>query len=216
MDYSKQINEKIYGLLLYGCIFYGCLMNFIMTSLNINILNYTSNMYIFYIVYFVLALTGILMSQKSDNPIISFIGYNLVVIPVGWVVDISIKYYGGIQSDIVKEAFLITLIVFGLMTFFAFICPKFCRHIGGILFISLLGLIIAEIIFLIFKFDNIMTAWIGAIIFTFYIAYDTRHAYDVEPTIDNAIDEAVCIYLDIINLFLKLLRILGNSRSSKN
>ena len=84
-----------------------------------------------------------------------------------------------------------------------------------ILFISLLGLIITEIIFLILHIDSIFFASIGAAIFTLYIAYDTRKAHDIDQTIDNAVDSAVGIYLDIINLFLDLISILGNSKSNR-
>lgn len=43
--------------------------------------------------YFVVALAGIGMSEFSDNPIVSFIGYNLVILPVGVVLSICLKDY---------------------------------------------------------------------------------------------------------------------------
>lgn len=212
---DKVVSDRVYNFILYGCLLYGCLMNFIMVKFSLNILDLVPNIIVFYIIYFALALTGIFMSKLSDNPIISFIGYNLVVVPIGFIVDISVRTYGGLESNIVQQAFLITLVVFGLMTAVSVIAPNFCRRLGGILFISLLGLIITEIIFLILHIDSILFAWIGAGIFTLYIAYDTRKAHDIDQTIDNAVDSAVGIYLDIINLFLDLLSILGNSKSNR-
>ncbi|MCH1932778.1 hypothetical protein L9G16_21790, partial [Shewanella sp. A25] len=38
--------------------------------------------------YFVCCFLGIAMFSKSDNPVISFIGYNLVVIPFGLVINV--------------------------------------------------------------------------------------------------------------------------------
>ena len=58
--------------------------------------------------------------------------------------------------------------------------------------------------------DQIVTAWIGAVVFSVYIAYDFHRAQAFPKTLDNAVDSALDIYLDIINLFLKILRILGS------
>ena len=48
-----------------------------------------------------------------------------------------------------------------------------------------------------------------------YIAYDVWRSQQFPPTMDNAIDSALDIYLDIINLFIDLLEIFGN-KSSKD
>nr|MCR5618576.1 Bax inhibitor-1 family protein [Lachnospiraceae bacterium] len=57
--------------------------------------------------------------------------------------------------------------------------------------------------------------WIGAALFSGYIGYDFWRAQQFPKTLDNAVDCAVDIYLDIINLFLRILRILAGSRSSR-
>ena len=48
-------------------------------------------------------------------------------------------------------------------------------------------------------------------IFSLYIGYDYQRAQFYPPTVDNAVDCALDIYLDIINLFLDILRILARS-----
>ena len=55
--------------------------------------------------------------------------------------------------------------------------------------------------------------WVGAGIFTLYIGYDWYKAQAYPKTLDNAVDSALDLYLDIINLFLKILRILAKARS---
>ena len=149
------------------------------------------------------------MSGLSHNPVISFIGYNLVVLPCGMSISIAIEAYGGLDSGIVVEAFMITLCITAAMTLFAVICPQFCSKLGGILFASLIGLILARLVMLIFGMYSIAAAWIGAVIFSLYIAYDVWRSQRYPLTLDNAIDSAFDIYLDIINLFLELLEILG-------
>ena len=57
---------------------------------------------------------------------------------------------------------------------------------------------------------------IGALIFSLYIVYDTqlmmggKHKYSLSP--EEYIFAALNLYLDIINLFLYLLSIFGNSK----
>ena len=104
---------------------------------------------------------------------------------------------------------MITLCITAAMTLFAIVCPQFCSKLGGILFASLIGLILARLVMLIFGMYSIAAAWIGAVIFSLYIAYDVWRSQRYPLTLDNAIDSALDIYLDIINLFLELLEILG-------
>lgn len=56
-------------------------------------------------------------------------------------------------------------------------------------------------------------SWVAVILFSLYIGYDLQRAQMFEKTLDNAIDSALDIYLDIINLFLHILRILAESKS---
>ena len=60
--------------------------------------------------------------------------------------------------------------------------------------------------------DQVVTAWIGAIVFSVYIAYDFHRSQMYPKTLDNAVDSALDIYLDVINLFLKVLRILAKAK----
>jgi FtsH-binding integral membrane protein len=55
--------------------------------------------------------------------------------------------------------------------------------------------------------------WIVVLIFCGYIGYDWGRANQIPKTYDNAVDSAAALYMDIINLFLRILRILGRSRN---
>ena len=58
------------------------------------------------------------------------------------------------------------------------------------------------------------TRWIGIVmlvIFALYIGYDWVKAQQYVHTLDNAVDSALDIYMDIINLFLRVLMILGRN-----
>ena len=64
----------------------------------------------------------------------------------------------------------------------------------------------------IFIGNLLIVSWFAAIIFSLYIGYDFLKANELRYTVDNAVDSAVDIYLDIINLFLRILEILGSRR----
>ena len=49
-------------------------------------------------------------------------------------------------------------------------------------------------------------------IFCGYIGVDWGRANRIPKTVDNAVDSAAALYMDIINLFLRLLRLTGRRR----
>lgn len=165
---------------------------------------------LFFIGYFVLAMGGVFLFRKSSNPFLSFVGYNLVVIPFGAVINIVVSRY---NSAIVLEAIQITGAVTLVMMFMGALFPTFFSRIAGALTISLLvviGIELANIFF--FKKDLPLLDWVVALIFCGYIGYDWGRANQIPKTLDNAIDSAASLYMDIINLFLRILRILGRRR----
>ena len=54
--------------------------------------------------------------------------------------------------------------------------------------------------------------FIVVIIFCGYIGYDWARAQEYNPTLDNAIDSAADIYVDVINLFVRILSIIGKRK----
>jgi FtsH-binding integral membrane protein len=164
----------------------------------------------FIIAYFVLCFLGIFIFTKRDNPTVSFIGYNLVVIPFGFIINMVVTQY---DPNIVLQAIQLTGIVTGIMMVLGSLYPAFFRKIAGALTIALISMIVVELVMIfIFKTHHTIIDWIVAAIFCGYIGYDWGRAQRIPKTVDNAIDSAAALYMDIINLFLRLLRILGNRR----
>jgi FtsH-binding integral membrane protein len=58
--------------------------------------------------------------------------------------------------------------------------------------------------------DTVVAAT-GAILFTMYILYDT-HMIMEKLSPEDYIDAAVSLYLDIVNLFINLLRLFGKRK----
>lgn len=205
------ISDRSYNIVLGCTIGWGILLNIVLCVFCGNFVD-SINPVVFLIGYFVCAFSGMFIAYKSDNPVISFIGYNMVVVPVGLVIASVVSVYGGIGAEVVVYAFLFTMIITGCMIALSIIYPRFFSRIGGLLLSALFGLIICELVSVFFGFDNYWFAWVGAVIFSLYIGYDFYVSQQYVKTIDNAIDSSVAIYLDIANLFLKLLRILGRRK----
>jgi FtsH-binding integral membrane protein len=168
------------------------------------------NPWIFIIGYFASCFFGVYLFNKSDNPAVSFLGYNFVVVPFGLIINIVVHRYA---PDLVLEAIRITGLVTVTMMVLGSLFPAFFRKIAGALFIALILVIIVEFVeIFIFGVHHGIIDWIVVLIFCGYIGYDWGRANQIPKTTDNAIDSAAALYIDIINLFLRILRILGRRR----
>lgn len=118
-------------------------------------------------------------------------------------------YIGAGMGHIITQAFLMTTVAFGGLTAFAFNTKKDFSVYGKMLFIVLIVFVVAMIlnIFLESSLLSISLAGIGAVIFSAFILYDTQMI--IRGRYDSPVLAAVALYLDILNLFLSLLQILG-------
>lgn len=156
--------------------------------------------------YMVLAIVGSMIAYKSDSPLISFIGYNMVVIPMGAVLTVCLQ---GFDPFLILQAFFLTALITAIMTIAASIYPGFFAGMGRMLFVGLIGLLIAQLVCMFLHLTMPILSWVAAALFSLYIGYDWVKAQMYVKTLDNAVDSALDIYLDVINLFLRILEILA-------
>ena len=119
----------------------------------------------------------------------------------------------------VTRAFLVTVIMFGSLSLYGYTTKRNLAPMGTFLFMALIGLIVASLIRLFFTSPIMETVIMygGVLIFAGLTAYDTwrikreYYAYaDQGVLLQKAgVMGAVSLYLDFINLFLFILRILG-------
>lgn len=114
--------------------------------------------------------------------------------------------------------FGITSLLFLIFALIGYFTKIDLTKIGVYLFMGILGIIICEIIniFVGNSTFDIALVILGLIIFIVYIAYDIqiikRKLYMIENEENLAIFGALNLYLDFINIFLRLLQLFGNSR----
>ena len=121
----------------------------------------------------------------------------------------------------IAKVFFITAGTFGAMAFYGYTTKKDLTSLGKILFMALIGLIIATIVNMFLKssgFDYILS-YAGVAIFVGLTAWDSQKIKQMHQTQNDmsegaqklALIGALTLYLDFINLFLYLLRIFGGS-----
>lgn len=115
---------------------------------------------------------------------------------------------------LVLQAFLITLGVFGALTGYIFVTKKDLSGWGPWLFVMLLVLVLSGIVMIFFSTPMADFIWsvLGALLFCGFILYDTSRIMLKYGT-DEYVSACIDLYLDFINLFLDILRILARLRS---
>lgn len=121
----------------------------------------------------------------------------------------------------VYAAFFATAGTFAVMSFIGYTTKKDLSGLGGILIMALVGLIVASLVNIFLKsgaMDSIIT-YVGVFIFVGLTAYDTQKikamlsgSYGIDQR-NIGILGALSLYLDFINLFLYILRLLGSRRN---
>ena len=211
VDPDAIISERAYNAILIGVVVWGLLVNVFLCAFVGDVTNYISPS-LFLIIYLVSVFAGIAIASRSKNPAVSFLGYNMVVVPFGLAISMVVSEYGGLESEIVRDAFMYTLIITLGMLGLVMMFPRFFSGLGGTLFTCLISFVICEGILLIFRIPQNVTDWIAAGLFSLYIAYDIYRSQQFPKTVDNAVDSALDIYLDIANIFVRVLSILSKKK----
>ena len=119
----------------------------------------------------------------------------------------------------ITEVFFITAGTFGAMALIGSTTKRDLTNLGGILFMALIGLIIASVVNFFVQSNtlDLIVSYVGVLIFVGLTAWD---AQQIKRMLAMALDAgegaqkiallgALNLYLDFINLFLYLLRIFG-------
>ena len=121
----------------------------------------------------------------------------------------------------ITSVFFITAGTFAVMAIFGYTTKKDLTSIGRILFMALIGIIIATLVNMFVGSEgmSMIISYVGVLIFVGLTAYDSQkikemllaHGVEGEQGQKLALLGALTLYLDFINLFLYLLRIFGGS-----
>ncbi|MDE7173892.1 MAG: Bax inhibitor-1/YccA family protein [Helicobacter sp.] len=117
-------------------------------------------------------------------------------------------------ASAVVSAFLMTTIIFGVMSVYAMKTSRDLASWGKVLFISVIVILIGSVvnIFLGSPMLQVGIAAIATLIFSLYIAFDTQML--LRGAFSSPVEAAIALYLDVLNIFISLLQLFGILGSS--
>lgn len=207
---SNKIYSKIFGWM-----FIGLLLTFltgytIAHNLNMLLFVYEGNKWIIFSIIeivLVIFLSARIQKMSSITAKICFVIYSIVT---GLTFSSIFLTY---ELGSIIYVFGITALLFGIFALFGYYTKMDLSKISTYLFMGLIGILICGIIniFVGNETFDIVICIIGIVVFLGYTAYDIKKIQYLSGAFDNednlAIFGALELYLDFINLFLKLLRL---------
>ena len=118
--------------------------------------------------------------------------------------------------------FFVTAGTFGAMSAYGYITKRDLTSFGSFLMMGLIGVVLASVVNLFLNNETVywITTYVGILVFVGLTAYDTQKIKEMSGIVSQgeeaeqkgAIMGALRLYLDFINLFLLLLRVMGNRK----
>ena len=123
----------------------------------------------------------------------------------------------------IATTFFVTAGTFGAMALFGYVTKKDLTRIGSLCIMGVIGLIIASVVnmFLHNTMMDMIISYVGVLLFVGLTAYDAQKIKHLLSGDDIEVNEstqkiallgALTLYLDFINLFIYLLRVLGDRK----
>jgi modulator of FtsH protease len=119
-----------------------------------------------------------------------------------------------VTANPVRDAFMLTSLAFTGLTVFVFVSKKDFSFLGGFLTMGLFVLLGAMVLGMFFGGEalQLAIASIGVLIFSGFILYDTSRILRSDER-ENPVGAAISLYMNVLNLFLFVLRLFMQRRS---
>ncbi|MBA3404307.1 MAG: Bax inhibitor-1/YccA family protein [Gemmatimonadaceae bacterium] len=156
----------------------------------------------------------LLLALRAKNAFPANIGLVLLFTFVEGVFISPLLYiYGQQQPGLITQAAVLTIGSFGVLTGYAFISRRDFSAWGSFFVVGLWVLIGTSLLNLFFR-NPAMDLWLAGVtvlVFSGLLVYDTWRIRNVYGP-DDYVAAAVQIYLDLLNIFLGILRVIGGRR----
>lgn len=133
---------------------------------------------------------------------------------MGVIISPALFIYGRTQPGLIGQAAVLTIGAFGILTLYAFVSRRDFSAWGSFLIVGLWVLIGTMLLNFFFRsaMADLWLASVSVLLFSGLLVFDTwrlRNYYGP----DEYVGAAVQIYLDLLNMFMAVLRVLGNRRN---
>lgn len=216
-SYVAKVMRRVYGKMFLGLLITALVSLFVASSEAMLSFIFSSKIVFFGLIIaelgLVFAISGAINKLSSFTATLLFYLYAVVN---GATLSVIFLAY---SWSAIALTFAVTSLTFGAMSAFGYLTRSDLSKMGSILFMGLIGLIIATIvnIFLASSALDWIISFLGVIIFTGLTAWDTQKiktmAMMTDPSMAGKVATlgALTLYLDFVNLFLYLLRFLGRN-----
>lgn len=213
---AKPISRRAYNLLTFGLVTLSFIATYFLYNSAVNgfLAEMTAKMnpiasLVLYLAGSIGGLIAMNMGKSRQNLTLTIVGYALFTLTFGGTLANVLKRYDGAT---LYNAFAITACIAGIFLIAGVIFPEFFSRIGGVIAAGLLGLFIAELVAIfVFHVNQSFLDIIAIALFGGCLGlYSYRMSAD-EPTVPNAFFYAANVYLAIVNILLRVLK-LSNKR----
>ena len=170
------------------------------------------------VLYFGAFLAASFLRQRPGINLVALFGYTFLtgifVAPAIYFAQVMASHGATLDPSPVRDAFLLTGAAFGGLTTYVFVTRKDFSFLGAGLTMGLWVVLGASLlsIFLHSAVLSLAIASVGVLLFAGYILYDTSRLLRDERE-NDAVGAALRLFLDVINMFLFILRIFSSRRS---
>lgn len=167
------------------------------------------------VVNIILLYVLVYVRSASRKVPVNFVLLGIFTLTEAYLVSCITAYH---DPETVFIAALLTAAIVVALTIYAFTTKTDFTICGGLLFTAVMALFVGSILAIIFRSRllSILISVISVVVFSIYLIYDTQLILgkgELRLTIDDYIFAAMNLYLDIIRIFLEILRIVGAARN---
>lgn len=146
------------------------------------------------------------IGRSKESLALGLVGYALFTLTFGFSTSLVLGMYDMQTISLAFSATAGIMIVFGAA---GIMFPNFFARLQGVLMVGLFAVIVVELIMSLMGVAQTATDLLVILLFCGFIGYDVFRASTAVPTVSNALWYAIELYLDILNVFIRLLSILG-------
>jgi len=211
---------KVFGWMSVALAITGAMAMYTATSESLLSFVFGSKLTFFGLIILELVLVGFLSARirrmNATTATAIFVGYSLLN---GLTLSSIFLLY---TSSSIASTFFITAGTFGVFALVGYTTKTDLTRLGSLLFMAVIGIIIASVVNMFLGSSQLdyIISFVGVLVFTGLVAYDTQKIKEMNIIGNEGTDEdrkeaimgALTLYLDFINLFIFLLRLFGDRK----
>ena len=213
---GKTISIRLYNFIIAALIFMGfCVMGAgCYITRDIHFLMYLSSHAFFVMgITFIGTIGGLILmsvAQSRQSAPMSLSGFILFITTFGFISSIGVMAADLPTINIAFTATAAITLIFGTL---GVLFPRFFAMVSGVFLGILMAVILVEIVLMFMGIDQTVTDYVVVALFACFIGWDTYCATQVSPTVPNAVLMASNLFVDIMNVFLRVLSIVNRSNN---